>query len=64
MTIFVDTDYDALLTEAGDITEKYRIARQLIYEATKGREEPFLPKLKQSPNLIHYQHPYSLVCMQ
>lgn len=37
MTICVDTDYDALLTEAGDITEKYRIARQLIYEATKGR---------------------------
>lgn len=36
-------DYDALLTEAGDITEKYRIARQLIYEATKERNRPEIP---------------------
>lgn len=36
-------DYDALLTEAGDITEKYRIARQLIYEATKERHRPEIP---------------------
>lgn len=36
-------DYDALLTEAGDVTEKYRIARQLIYEATKERNRPEIP---------------------
>ncbi|XP_061181180.1 beta-galactosidase-1-like protein 2 [Saccostrea echinata] len=37
-------DYDALLTEAGDITEKYRIARQIIHEnihGMPGREIPY-----------------------
>ena len=39
-TVYVswNSDYDALLTEAGDITEKYRIARQIIHEAMEGRQ--------------------------
>ncbi|XP_022334999.2 beta-galactosidase-1-like protein 2 [Crassostrea virginica] len=36
-------DYDALLTEAGDITEKYRIARQIIHEAMEERPRMEIP---------------------
>ena len=36
-------DYDALLTECGDVTEKYKAVREVIREAT-GKELPPIPK--------------------